>query len=75
MPTLIVTHNDQRQEVLLDGKNFLIGRDPTNQLVISDTKVSRFHCRLTLRGDRYRIEDLESTSGTLLEGQPISDGR
>ncbi len=73
MPTLIVTHNDQRQEVLLDGKNFLIGRDPTNQLVISDTKVSRFHCRLTLRGDRYRIEDLESTSGTLLEGQPISD--
>ncbi len=73
MPSLLVNHDDQRQEVSVATDNFLIGRDPTNQLVICDVKVSRFHCRLTRQGAQYRLEDLDSASGTLLEGQKVTD--
>jgi pSer/pThr/pTyr-binding forkhead associated (FHA) protein len=38
-----------------------IGRDISNDFVINDAEVSRRHARLVLEGDRYRIEDMNST--------------
>lgn len=48
-----------------------IGRDITNDFVINDAEVSRKHSRLTLEGDRYKIEDLNSTNGTYVDGQRL----
>jgi pSer/pThr/pTyr-binding forkhead associated (FHA) protein len=48
-----------------------IGRDITNDIVINDAEVSRKHARLTLEGDRYKIEDLNSTNGTYIDGQRL----
>jgi FHA domain len=48
-----------------------IGRDISNEFVINDAEVSRKHARLTLEGDRYRIEDLNSTNGTYIDGQRL----
>jgi pSer/pThr/pTyr-binding forkhead associated (FHA) protein len=48
-----------------------IGRDITNDIVINDAEVSRKHARLTLEGDRYKIEDLNSTNGTYINGQRL----
>lgn len=54
------------------AKNDLsIGRDITNDIVINDAEVSRRHARLTLEGDRYKIEDLNSTNGTYIDGQRL----
>lgn len=48
-----------------------IGRDISNDFVISDAEVSRKHALLTLEGDRYKIEDLNSTNGTYIDGQRL----
>jgi len=48
-----------------------IGRDITNDIVINDAEVSRKHARLTLEGDRFKIEDLNSTNGTYINGQRL----
>ena len=48
-----------------------IGRDITNDIVINEAEVSRKHARLTLEGDRYKIEDLDSTNGTYINGQRL----
>ncbi len=48
-----------------------IGRDISNDLVINDAEVSRKHAKMTLEGDRYLIEDLDSTNGTYIDGQRL----
>ena len=48
-----------------------IGRDIANDFVINDAEVSRRHAKLTLEGDRYKIEDLNSTNGTYIDGQRL----
>jgi hypothetical protein len=55
----------------LDRAEVSIGRDIANDIVINDAEVSRKHARLTLEADRYRIEDLNSTNGTYIDGQRL----
>lgn len=55
----------------LDKPEFYIGRDNTNEMVISDPEVSRRHTRLFLQGMNYVIEDLGSTNGTAINGQRL----
>jgi pSer/pThr/pTyr-binding forkhead associated (FHA) protein len=55
----------------LDQTELSIGRDIANDIVINDAEVSRKHARLTLEADRYKIEDLNSTNGTYIDGQRL----
>lgn len=48
-----------------------IGRDPANDFVVDDIEVSRNHAKITCSEGVYRIEDLNSTNGTLLNGRKI----
>jgi transcriptional regulator with GAF, ATPase, and Fis domain len=50
-----------------------LGRDASNGLPISDPSVSRRHCLILRDADRFRIQDLESRNGTLVNGQPIKE--
>jgi transcriptional regulator with GAF, ATPase, and Fis domain len=52
-----------------------IGRDPANLLSISDPSLSRRHCALTWDGDGYKIRDLVSRNGTLVNGVPVKEAR
>ncbi len=45
-----------------------LGRDLTNDLVVSDPEVSRHHARLYFQGNTYVLEDLGSTNGTFVNG-------
>ncbi len=63
----------------LAGKGFPIsketltfGRDPDNDIMLDDTKVSRHHARLLRQGDQILVEDLGSTNGTLINGEAIT---
>jgi hypothetical protein len=56
----------------LDRNELFIGRDTTNDIVISDPEVSRRHARLFLQGANYVIEDLGSTNGTSVGGQRLA---
>jgi predicted component of type VI protein secretion system len=54
------------------GDLLRIGRDPANDFVVDDIEVSRNHAKISCFEGVYRIEDLNSTNGTLLNGRKIS---
>jgi hypothetical protein len=56
----------------LDRRMFLVGRGPVCDVRIQEETVSRRHCRIVRRSGVYRVEDLESTYGTLLNGRRLS---
>ncbi len=51
-----------------------IGSHPSNDLVIEDPTVSRFHCELVIAGSRVRVRDLGSRNGTVANDVTIADG-
>jgi len=48
-----------------------IGRDVNNTIVLDDAFVSAEHAVLTFRGRGWFLEDLESTNGSFLNGEPV----
>jgi transcriptional regulator with GAF, ATPase, and Fis domain len=51
-----------------------IGSHPSNDLVIDDGTVSRFHCEITIAATVVRVRDLGSRNGTSCGGIGIVDG-
>jgi len=51
----------------------LIGRDPANQIWISDGSLSRRHCVVARRGADIAIRDLGSRNGTRVNGMPVEE--
>ncbi len=56
---------------LLVGSKLTIGRDFGRDIVVKDPMVSRSHCILSVNRDAFYIEDLNSRSGTFLNGEKI----
>jgi len=52
-----------------------IGRDPAAAIMIQDTSVSRFHAQITRQAGGYYLADLESSNGTQVNGEPVSEPR
>jgi hypothetical protein len=50
----------------------VIGRGPESDILINDPAVSRSHARIDWDGARFVIEDLGSTNGTALNGEPVT---
>jgi transcriptional regulator with GAF, ATPase, and Fis domain len=59
--------------VLYDGDLCRIGTHSSNDLVLQDPAVSRFHCRLVREEGAWRARDWGSLNGTKLEGMRIRD--
>src|SRR6202165_1665491 len=63
----------------LDRKEVTLGRALEADVRVSDSRASRLHARITTEpGEqdaqtRYRLTDLDSTNGTILNGTPIDD--
>ena len=51
----------------------IVGRSPSADIVIGAGYVSARHARFSLMGQNLFVEDLGSTNGTTVNGQPISD--
>ena len=56
---------------LHDGVN-TIGRDPGNDVLLTESSVSRSHARIVVQPEGVWVEDLGSTSGTLVNGQRVT---
>ena len=70
---LVVRRGPQpNQQYDLTRDTITIGRDITNDIVISDPEVSRHHARLVQGPAGYVIEDLRSTNGTFINRERIS---
>ena len=50
---------------------YIIGRDPTCQVVLPDPYISRKHVRLFYRDGKWYVEDLGSRNGTYINGEDI----
>jgi DNA-binding NtrC family response regulator len=68
---LVVTGPDRGVEKLLEGTRISIGTSSKNDLQLTDTTVSRRHCEIVVRNDRYAVRDLDSTNGTFVNGTPV----
>ncbi len=59
--------------VTLGPDPVLIGRDPQNDVVLDDRRVSRKHAEIRLRLGRYTLYDLQSTNGTYVNGRRVAE--
>jgi adenylate cyclase len=71
MARLILTSPEGQQTVTLASRNSL-GRHPDSSIQILDKIVSKEHARISLEGDTWVLEDLESLNGTFLNGNRVS---
>ena len=55
----------------LPGEYFF-GRDPRCEFVLQSPEVSRRHVRMKFDGSAFELEDLGSTSGTTVQGHPLT---
>ena len=62
-----------RREVPLTAEPITVGRDPKNDIVLDDRRVSRRHAEVRLRLGRYTLYDLQSTNGTFVNGRRIAE--
>jgi pSer/pThr/pTyr-binding forkhead associated (FHA) protein len=58
-----------------DADEILIGRDAACDVRISAPSVSREHCVIEVIEGVHMLRDLDSTGGTMLDGEPIEDVR
>src|SRR4051794_7503979 len=55
-----------------DG-SFVLGRQRGSDMVVRDARASRRHAELTpLDDERWRLRDLESANGTLVDGMRVT---
>ena len=63
----------ERRRIPLGSEPLAIGRDPENELVLDDRRVSRRHAEIRLRLGRYTLYDLQSTNGTYVNGRRVAE--
>jgi pSer/pThr/pTyr-binding forkhead associated (FHA) protein len=57
---------------ILPGSIKTLGRSPGAEFIVEAAMVSRLHCRLTAGATELQVNDLESTNGTFVNGQRVT---
>jgi hypothetical protein len=70
---IILSKGDEvLREVNLTRERITIGRRPENDVVIDDLEISGEHAAIVTSDEDSYLEDLNSTNGTQVNGQPVS---
>ncbi len=72
-PKAFIELPSERRRLPLGIEPVTIGRDPDNDLVLDDRRVSRRHAEIRLRLGRYTLYDLQSTNGTFVNGRRVAE--
>lgn len=73
MIAFVITRPDGSTErVEFDKRDLRIGRHESNDLVLPDPGVSRYHARLQVAYGRWYVTDLQSSNGVFVNGMEIS---
>ena len=72
-PRLVIHTPNGTTEVTIKDGPIQIGRDPRNEVVLNTSESSRHHAVIERRGDSFFIRDLNSTNGTWVRGQKVSE--
>ena len=70
----IINGQDKRQALEFSGDSLLVGRSAECDLPVKDRFVSRKHLKISRKGERIFIKDLNSRNGTFVNGEPIHPG-
>ncbi|MEZ6071705.1 MAG: FHA domain-containing protein [Pirellulales bacterium] len=74
VPALEVTDAAGKSERYpIEAVPLSIGRDPTSDIQLDFSRVSREHAVIVLEGGSYRVRDLGSTNGTFVNGSRIDE--
>ena len=76
MTELWLTYTDadgSRRRVAVGRDEFVVGRHSECDLAIADGRLSRRHATIRRSGGRFTIEDLGSSNGTDVNGEPVFD--
>jgi pSer/pThr/pTyr-binding forkhead associated (FHA) protein len=57
----------------LKAEKTTIGRVEDNNFCIAESSVSSHHCEIILKGDQVTVKDLDSTNGTFIDREKISE--
>jgi signal transduction histidine kinase/pSer/pThr/pTyr-binding forkhead associated (FHA) protein len=72
-PVLAVTQGpDKGQVISVDLDSVRIGRDPACQILLTDAQISRKHVKIYKTEASWNIVDLNSSNGTLVNGEQIT---
>src|SRR5579872_6504195 len=72
MPKLVLKFNAAViKEYSIRKPIITVGRKPDNDIVVDNPAVSSHHCKITLVGEEFFVEDLDSTNGTYLNDKRI----
>jgi tetratricopeptide (TPR) repeat protein len=69
----VVSGNDQGKQIELNRQLTSIGRGADQMLVIADIAVSRRHIQIHLQPNGYRMQDMGSPNGTMVNGKRVAD--
>lgn len=71
-PKLTIKRQDgSYREIEWDSEVITIGRDSSSDLIVDHALASRRHARLERQETGYYVHDLNSTNGTLINGNPV----
>ncbi|MBS0207916.1 MAG: FHA domain-containing protein [Planctomycetes bacterium] len=70
---IVVSGESNAREVPIKRLPLTIGRDPTADLRIVHSQISRRHCQFFLRNGRLALRDLRSSNGTFIDGKAIDE--
>jgi len=68
---VLLSGRDEMEVYPLTGAQLSIGRSERSDIALADPGVSRNHARIVREGDDFIVEDLKSTNGTEVNGQPV----
>jgi transcriptional regulator with GAF, ATPase, and Fis domain len=57
---------------LVPGQSVIIGRAPTNQIVIKDERCSRMHVEVFMSAGQWTLRDLDSRNGTIVGNEIVT---
>ncbi len=72
MAYLEICTGDQSGKKIDLGNTMSLGRNEENGVILADSRVSRYHARITRRGEQFLLEDLSSSNGTFLGDRQLA---
>lgn len=75
--SLVSVNSDYEVKFVIDKPIFIIGKkaDSVDGVISHDKTVSKIHCKIIQRDNRYYIEDMESLNGTYVNNKKIEQSK
>jgi pSer/pThr/pTyr-binding forkhead associated (FHA) protein len=70
---VVLTEGMAGRALELTAEKTTIGRVEDNNFQIPEPSISSHHCEVLLQGNEVKIRDLNSTNGTFINDQPITE--